>query len=100
MPYTGVNGPKRPSSLRAASIVPAAAAPAAIPSAFAPGGLSATPASDVSYSDWSAGCWAGNSPARTWYAAVAAAASFEADRRAGGWGRYARWPRSIAFTAS
>ena len=48
VPITGVNGPKRPSLARAASIAAAAASPAAIPAAFAPRGVSATAASDVS----------------------------------------------------
>ena len=48
VPTAGVNGPKRPSFTRAASIAAAADSPMATPGAFAPGGVSWMAASDVS----------------------------------------------------
>jgi hypothetical protein len=47
VPITGVNGPPRPSLVRAAIIVCAAAWPAAIPPALVPDGVSGIAASDV-----------------------------------------------------
>ena len=69
--------PKRPSSVRAAIMAAAAAPPTAIPRVFAvPSG---TDASDAAYCASSVAFCAGTRLSSTWYAAVAAAASFESN---------------------
>src|SRR5688572_4486833 len=84
------HGPNRPSPVLAAIIAFAAATPAAIPPAFAglSGVTSGSIAGSVLYVVVSAASCSGRMLLRTWYAAVAAAASCESNGVASGDTRY------------
>src|SRR5215207_7851108 len=90
VPVVKPGAPNRPSFARATSIAAAAASPTAIPPVFA--GPSGIPATDVIHFAASAGCCAGTMLTSTRYAAVATAASNEAENIAGGDTRYGWYP--------